>query len=222
MADGRVRIRSAADLGRLAVVEALMAQELEGWYESWRGEDFFRSRFPGEADLMLVAEHEGCVLGGILAHAEQSGASVDGIAVVPSFRRQGLGRALLSSLEAQAAMRDLEEIVLGAGDDAVGFYRRCAYEASLLIQFAPTGDPESLISDLLAGPLVGRRARRSTFLDSAQLIVDAEADDDIRALVRERAPNAHMSFLLRKRLPRTRAAHSHTPTPGSGAETCIE
>lgn len=204
MVDGRVRIRPVADLEQLAVVERLMARELDDWAGSWRGPGFFRSRFPADADLMLIAEHEGNVIGGILAHAEPSGASIDGVAVDRGRRREGVGRALLGSMEAQAGARGIEEIALGAGDDAVGFYRRCGYRASLLIQFEPaTADPERHIRDLLAGRLTGRDIHRTQFRGTAQLIVEVDAEDDpVFALLREQAPEAHTSFLLRKRLPR--------------------
>jgi hypothetical protein len=97
----------------------------------------------------------------------------------------------------------MEEIALGAGHDAVGFYRRCGYRVSLLIQFEPTtADQEPHISDLLAGPLKSRPVHRTQFRGTAQLIVETDADDDpLITLLREQAPEAHTSFLLRKRLP---------------------
>lgn len=137
-----------------------------------------------------------------MAHAEQSGASIDATAVDRGSRGEGVGRALLSSPEAQAGARGIEETALGAGDDAVGFYRRCGYRASLLIQFEPAASvQEPLIRDLLAGPLAGRLVHRTQLRGAAQLIVEADADDEpLFALLQEQAPGAHTSFLLRKRL----------------------
>lgn len=202
MADSRVCIRPVADLEQLSVVEGLMAQELDDWANSWRGASFFRARFPDDADLMLTAEEAGTVIGGLLAHTDQSGASIDGLAVVPARRHTGVGRALLETLESHAGARGLEEIALGASEAAVGFYRHCGFKASVLIQFPPAvGDPEPRIAGLLAGPLAGRQVHRAQFRSAAQLIVNVEADDDpLVSLLRSQHPVLHTGFLVRKRL----------------------
>lgn len=50
------------------------------------------------------------------------------MAVEPSYQRQGIGTALVESLEAQAGELGLVEIVLDARETCVDFYRRLGYE----------------------------------------------------------------------------------------------
>lgn len=49
------------------------------------------------------------------------------MAVRPTTQGQGLGRALLHYLEAEARRRDLQECVLHAREQAVPFYERAGY-----------------------------------------------------------------------------------------------
>ena len=51
------------------------------------------------------------------------------MAVSQSMRRQGIGRALLDALVAEAKRLKLEEVSLGAQLPAVPFYERAGFEA---------------------------------------------------------------------------------------------
>lgn len=52
------------------------------------------------------------------------------MAVEAACRNQGIGAALVQSLEAQARELGATEMVLNARDDAVGFYARLGYEVT--------------------------------------------------------------------------------------------
>ena len=51
------------------------------------------------------------------------------MAVSQSMRRQGIGRALLDALVAEAKRLKLEEVSLGARLPAVAFYERAGFKA---------------------------------------------------------------------------------------------
>jgi predicted GNAT family N-acyltransferase len=52
------------------------------------------------------------------------------MAVLPAWRRQGVGRALLAQLLQLAASRGLADVALHAQRDAAGFYRREGFQES--------------------------------------------------------------------------------------------
>jgi len=54
-------------------------------------------------------------------------AKLERMAVLAPHRKCGVGRALLSRIEIDAAAEGLREIVLHAQDHALGFYGRCGY-----------------------------------------------------------------------------------------------
>jgi predicted GNAT family N-acyltransferase len=54
-------------------------------------------------------------------------AKLERMAVRAGDRKSGVGRALISRIEADALAEDMREIVLHAQDHALGFYVRCGY-----------------------------------------------------------------------------------------------
>lgn len=57
-------------------------------------------------------------------------AKIGRMAVLPSHRGRGLGRAVLDALEAEGAMRGVSHITLSAQLTARGFYERAGYAAA--------------------------------------------------------------------------------------------
>ncbi|WP_303310080.1 GNAT family N-acetyltransferase [Hymenobacter sp. BT730] len=76
----------------------------------------------------LVAAPDGTALGvGRLHTAAPGQAQVRFMAVHPGAQGQGIGRAVLAYLEAEARRRGLTESVLHAREQAVPFYQRLGY-----------------------------------------------------------------------------------------------
>jgi ribosomal protein S18 acetylase RimI-like enzyme len=77
----------------------------------------------------LVTAPDGTALGVGRVHTAAPGqAQVRFMAVHPSAQGQGVGRAVLEYLEAEARRRGLTECVLHAREQAVPFYQRLGYE----------------------------------------------------------------------------------------------
>ena len=89
--------------------------------------------------LLYVARQDGCVVGyvllsfirregnGVVAHKELR---LDHICVDKSFRRRGIGRAMIADVRALAKVFGCREILLGVhaqNDDAVVFYQKCGF-----------------------------------------------------------------------------------------------
>jgi GNAT superfamily N-acetyltransferase len=89
-------------------------------------------RFPEDRALMLVAEHNGRIVGGALAfrNGGERGPSVTLriLGLEPGARGHGLGRRLMQALELQASSLGAPAITLGgASGDIKGFYVRLGY-----------------------------------------------------------------------------------------------
>jgi len=57
----------------------------------------------------------------------QEEAQIRYMAVVPAFRRMGVGRTLIDALEQQAQVNGCRQIMLNARENAVAFYRALGY-----------------------------------------------------------------------------------------------
>jgi GNAT superfamily N-acetyltransferase len=89
-------------------------------------------RFPEDRPLMLVAEHQGRIVGGALAFRKVSqggsGVTLRMIGLEPSARGQGLGRRLMQRLELEATRLGASAINLGgASGEIKGFYTHLGY-----------------------------------------------------------------------------------------------
>lgn len=95
-------------------------------------------RMKTASDLMPYAASGGAVVAVVFGRVEDSGeVTVGPVAVDFAFRGRGLGRALLSELEARAARRGVRLLTLGAVESAEGFYLKCGYTPYLFIQTKP-------------------------------------------------------------------------------------
>jgi GNAT superfamily N-acetyltransferase len=82
--------------------------------------------------LFLVAIAGDCLVGtGALVRIGTDRAELVRISVHPGWRRRGVGRILVRSLEQQAVQRGVRRIEVETNDDwhdAIGFYLRCGYQ----------------------------------------------------------------------------------------------
>jgi predicted N-acetyltransferase YhbS len=83
--------------------------------------------YPQDRRLMLVAEKDGRIVGGVLGF----GSTLRIIALEPAERGKGLGRRLIQSYEVGAMRRGVQTISLGAIEGAKGFYLRMGYHGKL-------------------------------------------------------------------------------------------
>ncbi|MGB3694663.1 MAG: GNAT family N-acetyltransferase [Spirulinaceae cyanobacterium] len=134
MTDKLIRLATPADIPTLfSLIEALAAYEklshlVTGTPESLQ-EHLFGAKPYAEA---IVAEEEGKLVGFALFFANYStfltkpGIYIEDIFVLPAYRRQGIGKALLSYVAKLAVERNvgrLEWSVLDWNQPAIAFYR---------------------------------------------------------------------------------------------------
>jgi len=114
---------------------------LERWLSNKTPAHF--ARWLAQPDgLLVVAELDGCLRG--VGNVVRAG-KIHLCYVEPGFERVGLGRAILTALEAQARAWGLEEVALESSCNARGFYARHGYE--------PAGAPEEAFGVLRCYPL---------------------------------------------------------------------
>jgi predicted GNAT family N-acyltransferase len=81
--------------------------------------------------IHFLATDEGTAVGAARMRAyDEATAKAERVAVVESHRGTGLGRALMETLETEAADRGYEEVVLHAQVPVVAFYERLGYEVT--------------------------------------------------------------------------------------------
>jgi len=131
-------------------LEAVCNIEVESFSYPYPCELFlvYRVLFP---ELFLVAECEGRVVGYALAVAERGGrAHVVSIAVTSEYRRRGLGKALILSLEERFRRLGLGEVVLEVAVSnvaAISLYRSLGYSIVRRIpSYYPDGEDAFLMS----------------------------------------------------------------------------
>ena len=118
------------------------------------------SHYPQDRQLMLVAEKDGRIVGGVLGF----GNILRIIALEPGARGKGLGRRLIQCFEVGAIRCGVRTISLGAKQGAKGFYARMGYrgKSSMHKELPLPGRVrdyrlrklEALMGDLEAGQLV--------------------------------------------------------------------
>jgi len=82
-----------------------------------------RRCYPDDRRLMLVAEKDGRIVGGVMGFES----TLRIIALEPEARGKGLGRRLIETYEVCAMGRGVQMISLGAIEGAKGFYHRVGY-----------------------------------------------------------------------------------------------
>jgi DNA-binding transcriptional MerR regulator/ribosomal protein S18 acetylase RimI-like enzyme len=156
--------------------------------------------YPGERELLLVAEESGSVVGAAMGFVSAgSEVTLRILAVAADRRRRGIGRALLQAFEVSALHLGATRISLGADADA-GFYIRHGYRTMLLLQWGY--DPslfDAEVQALAAGPVKEMNWRRSSFEGVPQLFVDLdEPSPVVRAQVQDLVSGAHVGYCMTK------------------------
>jgi DNA-binding transcriptional MerR regulator/ribosomal protein S18 acetylase RimI-like enzyme len=173
-----------------------------------------QAAYPGQRDLLLVAEENGSVAGAAMGFVS-SGAELTLriLAVADGRRRRGIGRALLRAFEAGAVRLGATRISLGADAEA-GFYVRHGYQAMLLLQWAY--DPDRFDADvkaLTAGPVQDLTWHRDSFGGVPQLFVALDEPSPlVRAQVQDLVSGAHVGYCMTKAI----SAQNEPAAPGQG------
>jgi DNA-binding transcriptional MerR regulator/ribosomal protein S18 acetylase RimI-like enzyme len=156
--------------------------------------------YPGERELLLVAEETGSVVGAAMGFTSPwPEVTMRILAVAPDRRGQGIGRALLRAFEASALRLGATRISLGADAEA-GFYIRHGYQTMLLLQWAyDPGNFDAEVEALAAGPLKEMTRHRESFGGVPQLFVDLdEPSPVVRAQVQDLISGAHVGYCMTK------------------------
>jgi DNA-binding transcriptional MerR regulator/GNAT superfamily N-acetyltransferase len=170
--------------------------------------------YPGERELLLVAEESGSVVGAAMGFVSSgSEVTLRILAVAADWRGQGIGRALLRAFEASALHLGATRISLGADAEA-GFYIRHGYQTMLLLQWAyDPGRFDAEVEALAAGPLKEMTRHRESFGGVPQLFVDLdEPSPVVRAQVQDLVSGAHVGYCMTKAIN----TQNEPATPGPG------
>jgi len=156
--------------------------------------------YPGERELLLVAEDSGSIVGaamGFMSSATEVTLRI--LAVAAGRRRQGIGRALLRAFEASALRLGAARVSLGADAEA-GFYVRHGYQTMLLLQWVyDPGRFDAEVESLAAGPVRGMARHRDSFGGVPQLCVDLdEPSPAVRDQVQDLVRGAHVGYCMTK------------------------
>jgi DNA-binding transcriptional MerR regulator len=159
-----------------------------------------QAAYPGERELLLVAEESGSVAGAAMGFTSPwPEVTLRILAVTAGRRRQGIGRALLRAFEASALRLGATRISLGADAEA-GFYIRHGYQTMLLLQWAY--DParfDAEVAALAAGPVKEMTWHRDSSGGVPQLFVDLdEPSPVVRAQVQDLVCGAHVGYCMTK------------------------
>jgi DNA-binding transcriptional MerR regulator len=173
-----------------------------------------QAAYPGERELLLVAEENGSAVGAAMGFVSSgSEVTLRILAVTAGRRRQGIGRALLLAFEASALHLGATRISLGADAEA-GFYIRHGYQTMLLLQWAY--DPsrfDTEVAALAAGPVKEMTWHRDSFDGVPQLFVDLdEPSPVVRAQVQDLVSGAHVGYCMTKAI----SPQNQSVMPGQG------
>jgi DNA-binding transcriptional MerR regulator len=172
------------------------------------------SAYPGERDLLLVAEASGFVIGAAMGFVSAgSEVTLRILAVAAGWRRQGIGRALVRAFEASALRLGATRVSLGADAEA-GFYIRHGYQTMLLLQWVYDRSRfDAEVQALTAGPVKEMAWHKDSFGGVPQLFVDLdEPSPVVRAQVEDLVCGAHVGYCMTKAI----GAQNAVPTPGPG------
>jgi ribosomal-protein-alanine acetyltransferase len=127
-----IRRAFLADLPQLEAISAAVTSAAQWTRQQWL--DIFRTQTP--ARLAWIAEDrnapdQGQGIGFLVARNLGPEWELENIAVLPAFHRQGVGRALLSALLAQARARQAERILLevrASNQPAIRLYNSSGFQ----------------------------------------------------------------------------------------------
>lgn len=124
-------VRPVASLDELIRTQRLIAAQFPPRRSApapAHGQEALEAGFRRDPELMLAAERDGEIVGGVLALRSGDTVKVNVIALVPDARRLELGRRLMEAIERDARRGGARAIYLGgANADNRGFYWRLGY-----------------------------------------------------------------------------------------------
>lgn len=124
-----VTVRPVASIEELIRAEQVIAAQLPPRRSApSHGLEALKGRFHADRGLMLLAATRGAILGGALALRVGDAVKVDMIALMPGWRRLGIGRRLMEAVEAEARRGGAGSIYLGgANAENRAFYWQPGY-----------------------------------------------------------------------------------------------
>lgn len=97
--------------------------------------EFYVGHLARTPQLLIYAECENEICGCALGSVENDHVLVGPVEVAPARQRQGIGRAMLQQLDHAALALGQHTLILGAAEEAEGFYLRCGYQPFLFVQY---------------------------------------------------------------------------------------
>ena len=93
-------------------------------------EDIVFDDHDGEALHMVVKDGERIIGTARVLFLADNQAKLERMAVLKPFRRKGIGRRIISFLDADLRNKQVEQVVLHAQLEVVAFYKSCGFEES--------------------------------------------------------------------------------------------
>ncbi|MDQ3842064.1 MAG: GNAT family N-acetyltransferase [Actinomycetota bacterium] len=128
---------------------AIGRQFAEEWQADDRRLDEPRRRFDSDHELMLALVDCNGIRGGVIAFGDDE-VTVRALGIDAELRGYGRGRRLLELIEARALVRGARRIILGAADEAGGFYERLGYRGKRTMREKQLPPPGAVRSRLVA------------------------------------------------------------------------
>jgi ribosomal protein S18 acetylase RimI-like enzyme len=142
---------TAIDLKALKIrpmVAGDIASTLNIWWTEVPGKEVFASQMGGRADLSLIAEYEGHLIGFLLARLIYSGLPMTGvgvmffIAVKPEYQEQGVGSLLINTLKENckaAGIKTVRALVPESDARMMKYFQKAGFSRSQIINLdSPT------------------------------------------------------------------------------------
>ncbi|AJS61288.1 GNAT family N-acetyltransferase [Paenibacillus sp. IHBB 10380] len=97
----------------------------------------FSRQLSWDSDLIMVAEEDGEIVGALIGTIENNRAYYFRIAIHPDYRRQGIGKTLVSAMEQRFQQRKVSHIMI-AGDEqnqaVMPFFEAMGYGANKIME----------------------------------------------------------------------------------------
>ena len=138
------RVKTITDLSELDQVYNLAVSVLGNLDHTGHTLFFYREHAQLTPSLLIYVEQDGKVIGCVLGSIDEDHVLVGPVAVATEKRRMGVGTAMMQQIEKEAKSLGQTTLILGALQEAEGFYVQCGYRPNLLIQFPETGQAEPL------------------------------------------------------------------------------
>lgn len=143
-------MRHCRDEAELEELYAAIGRQFGGgWNGSDRRLDEPCRRFGADQERMLALVDGSVIRGGVIAFGDDV-VTVRALGIDAELRGHGYGRRLLELVEARALVRGARAIILGAAEDAGGFYERMGYRGKRTRREKQLPPPGAVRSRLVA------------------------------------------------------------------------